>query len=114
MQWRSYKLAVFLENKILGTVENSDFAELYKMFNEMETTINKNEKLENKLKKIKIAKTISLIWMLFVMIVEIKIFIEDSTIFLGCLMGFAIWGILPCLILNCIYKIHKKEINKLT
>lgn len=81
---------------------------IYSQDNEMETTINKNEKLENKLKKIKIAKTISLIWMLFVMIVEIKIFIEDSTIFLGCLMGFAIWGILPCLILNCIYKIHKK------
>ena len=34
MQWRSYKLAVFLENKMLKILENSDFAELYKMFNE--------------------------------------------------------------------------------
>ena len=48
--------------------------------------------------------------MLFVLIAEIKIFIEDNTIFLACLMGFAIWGIVPSLIVNWIYK---KEIDKL-
>lgn len=34
MQWRSYKLDVFLGNKMCKILENSDFAELYKMFNE--------------------------------------------------------------------------------
>lgn len=52
MQWRSYKLAVFLENKILGTLENSDFAELYKMFDEaiiLITLKNTNIKINKKI-----------------------------------------------------------------
>lgn len=89
---------------------NSEKKRVYSRNNVIANSTDKDEKLENKLKKIKIAKIISLIWMLFVLIAEIKIFIEDNTIFLACLMGFAIWGIVPSLIVNWIYK---KEIDKL-
>ena len=89
---------------------NSEKKRVYSRNNVIANSTDKDEKLENKLKKIKIAKIISLICMLFVLIAEIKIFIEDNTIFLACLMGFAIWGIVPSLIVNWIYK---KEIDKL-
>lgn len=67
-----------------------------------------------RLKKLKVIKIILLIWMLFVMVSEIIIFIEDSTILLYCLIGFFILGVLPYLIINWIYKITKKEIENLT
>lgn len=72
------------------------------------------QKIEKRLKKLKIIKIISIIWMLFVMIVETKIIIDDSTIFIACLMGFFIWGILPYLIVNWIYKITEKKIKNFT
>lgn len=83
---------------------NSEKKRIYSRNNVIENSTDKDEKLENKLKKIKITKRISLIWMLFVLIAEIKIFIEDNTIFLACLSGFFIWGVLPYFIIKYIYK----------
>lgn len=62
------------------------------------------QKIKERLKKLKVIKIIALLWMLFVLIVEIICIIEDKNIFLACLFGFFIWGVLPYFIINCIYK----------
>ena len=74
-----------------------------------EKTIKSTEKLERRLEKSEIIKMISIIWMLFVLIVEIIIVIGDGTILLPCLMGFFIWGVLPYLIIKGLMKLFKKD-----
>lgn len=70
-----------------------------------------NEELKRKLKKLKFIRIISLLWMTFVIIEEIVIFMDDKTIWLSCLFGFLIWGVVPCLIINWICKIKEGKLK---
>lgn len=101
------------KNKQMINTKNTANSKIYTRDDVIGSAREKTKKLEMKLKKLKVIKVISLIWMLFVMIAEISIFAEDNTILLTCLIGFFIWGIIPFLIVNWIYKITKKEIERL-
>lgn len=101
------------KNKQMINTKNTANSKIYTHDDVIGSAREKTKKLEMKLKKLKVIKIISLIWMLFVMIAEISIFAEDNTILLPCLIGFFIWGIIPFLIVNWIYKITKKEIERL-
>lgn len=101
------------KNKQMINTKNTANSKIYTHDDVIGSAREKTKKLEIKLKKLKVIKIISLIWMLFVMIAEISIFAEDNTILLPCLIGFFIWGIIPFLIVNWIYKITKKEIERL-
>lgn len=102
------------KNKQMINTKNTANSKIYTHDDVIGSAREKTKKLEIKLKKLKVIKIISLIWMLFVMIAEISIFAEDNTILLPCLIGFFIWGIIPFLIVNWIYKITKKEIERLS
>lgn len=101
------------KNKQMINAKNTANSKIYTRDDVIGNAREKAKKLEMKLKKLKVIKIISLIWMLFVMIAEISIFAEDNTVLLPCLIGFFIWGIIPFLIVNWIYKITKKEIERL-
>lgn len=101
------------KNKQMINTKNTANSKIYTRDDVIGNAREKAKKLEMKLKKLKVIKIISLIWMLFVMIAEISIFAEDNTVLLPCLIGFVIWGIIPFLIVNWIYKITKKEIERL-
>ena len=69
------------------------------------------QEIKTILQKLKVIKIIALLWMLFVLIVEIICIIEDKTIWLSCLFGFFIWGVVPRLIINFICKIKERKLK---